>query len=196
MRTCPTAPIRAPVATCPTTSVRGARRVAADRRSGCVPTVGWSTWSTWSPGPTAAPSTTWCWRRADGVPAYNLAVVVDDGAQGVTQVVRGDDLLSSTPRQILLQRLLGFDPPEYLHVPLVLGADGQRLAKRHGAVTLADLASEGWTPTDVVAVLARSLGLAAATERRVGLGDLVDRFDPSRLPTAPIELAQLRGLRR
>jgi glutamyl-tRNA synthetase len=134
--------------------------------------------------------------RADGVPAYNLAVVVDDAAQGVTQVVRGDDLLSSTPRQILIQRLLGFDAPEYLHVPLVLGADGQRLAKRHGAVTLEDLAAEGWTPTVVLTVLARSLGLAAATERRVGLDDLVDRFDPSRLPTAPTELAQLRGMRR
>ena len=83
--------------------------------------------------------------RADGVPAYNLAVVVDDAAQGVTQVVRGDDLLSSTPRQVHLQRLLGLPQPEYLHVPLVLGEDGQRLAKRHGAVTLDDLAAAGWS---------------------------------------------------
>ena len=64
--------------------------------------------------------------------------------QGVTQVVRGDDLLGSTPRQILLQRLLGYGTPEYLHVPLVLGADGERLAKRHGAVTSRDLAADGW----------------------------------------------------
>ena len=92
--------------------------------------------------------------RADGVPAYNLAVVVDDAAQGVTQVVRGDDLLGSTPRQILLQRLLGYPTPEHVHVPLVLGADGERLAKRHGAVTLRDLAADGWDPTDVVAALA------------------------------------------
>ena len=82
-------------------------------------------------------------QRGDGVPAYNLAVVVDDAAQGVTQVVRGDDLLSSTPRQILLQRLLGLPTPEYLHVPLVLGTDGERLAKRHGAVTLSQLADGG-----------------------------------------------------
>jgi glutamyl-tRNA synthetase len=78
-------------------------------------------------------------RRNDGVPAYNLAVVVDDAAQDVDVVVRGDDLLASTPRQVLLQRLLGLPSPRYAHVPLVIGADGQRLAKRHGAVTLADL---------------------------------------------------------
>ena len=82
-------------------------------------------------------------RRNDGVPAYNLAVVVDDALQGVTEVVRGDDLLDVTVSQIALQRLLGFATPEYAHVPLVLGGDGERLAKRHGAVTLADLAREG-----------------------------------------------------
>ena len=99
-------------------------------------------------------------QRGDGVPAYNLAVVVDDAAQGVTQVVRGDDLLSSTPRQVLLQRLLGLPTPEYLHVPLVLGPDGERLAKRHGAVTLSQLAEGGVSAADVVAWLATSLGLA------------------------------------
>ncbi len=82
--------------------------------------------------------------------------------QGVTQVVRGDDLLSSTPRQVLLQRLLGPRPPEYMHVPLVLGDDGQRLAKRHGAVTLGDLAGDGWSAGDVLDVLARSLGCRPA----------------------------------
>jgi glutamyl-tRNA synthetase len=129
--------------------------------------------------------------RADGVPAYNLAVVVDDAAQAVTQVVRGDDLLSSTPRQVLLQRLLGFRVPEHLHVPLVLGADGERLAKRHGAVTLRDLAAEGWDATDVVGALARSLGLAAPGER-VTADDLVGRFDPARLPEGPVRLADLQ----
>ena len=129
--------------------------------------------------------------RADGVPAYNLAVVVDDAAQAVTQVVRGDDLLSSTPRQILLQRLLGFPTPEHLHVPLVLGADGERLAKRHGAVTLRDLAADGWDPVDVVGVLARSLDLAAPGER-VTADDLVGRFDPARLPKSPSHLADLQ----
>ncbi|HSJ90474.1 MAG TPA: tRNA glutamyl-Q(34) synthetase GluQRS [Ilumatobacter sp.] len=123
--------------------------------------------------------------RADGVPAYNLAVVVDDAAQGISQVVRGDDLLSSTPRQILLQRLLDLPTPFYGHVPLVLGDDGQRLAKRHGAVTLAALRAEGWTVGQVVSVLARSLGLAGQDER-VSAATLVDRFDPALLPKSAV----------
>jgi glutamyl-tRNA synthetase len=129
--------------------------------------------------------------RADLVPAYNLAVVVDDGVQGVSQVVRGDDLLGSTPRQILLQSLLGLPTPQYLHVPLVLGPDEQRLAKRHGAVTLSDLRADGWTVTDVVGVLARSLGLASPGER-VDAATLVARFDPGRVPRAPVHLADLQ----
>ena len=129
--------------------------------------------------------------RADGVPAYNLAVVVDDDEQGVDQVVRGDDLVSSTPRQVLLQRLLGRATPEYLHIPLVLGDGGERLAKRDGAVTLPDLADDGWTPDDVVTVLARSLGLAAPGER-VDVARLIDRFDPSLVPKRPVHLADLQ----
>lgn len=129
--------------------------------------------------------------RADGVPAYNLAVVVDDAAQGVTQVTRGDDLLTSTPRQILLQRLLGAPKPEYVHVPLVLGDDGQRLAKRHGAVTLSELRSHGVTAADVVAAMARSLDLAATGEV-VTVTQLLERFDPGRLPKAPSHLSDLQ----
>ena len=129
--------------------------------------------------------------RADGVPAYNLAVVVDDADQGVTQVVRGDDLLSSTPRQVHLQRLLGLPQPEYLHVPLVLGEDGQRLAKRHGAVTLDDLAAAGWSATEVLAALAVSLGLAHSGES-VTVDQLVDRFDPQCVPHAAVHLADLQ----
>ena len=128
--------------------------------------------------------------RADGVPAYNLAVVVDDIAQGVTQIVRGDDLLSSTPRQVLLYRLLGAALPEYLHVPLVLGADGQRLAKRHGAVTMADLARGGWGERAVLGALGRSLGLAARGEEPT-LDVLLDRYEPALLPSQPTTLAEL-----
>ncbi len=128
--------------------------------------------------------------RADGVPAYNLAVVVDDAAQHVTQVVRGDDLLSSTPRHLLLQRLLGVEHPEYLHVPLVLGTDRQRLAKRHGAVTLADLAADGHPPGEVLSVLARSLGLATPHEA-VTASRLVDRFDPSVIPRGAVLFDEL-----
>lgn len=92
-------------------------------------------------------------RRNDGVPAYNLAVVVDDADQGVTEVVRGEDLLEVTPSQVLLQQFLGLPTPTYHHVPLMRGPDGERLAKRHGAVTLPDLMAEGRTADDVVASL-------------------------------------------
>jgi glutamyl-tRNA synthetase len=78
-------------------------------------------------------------QRNDGAPAYNLAVVVDDAAQGIGEVVRGDDLLDSTPRQLFLARALGVSEPTHAHVPLVLGADGARLAKRHGDVTLREV---------------------------------------------------------
>ena len=98
-------------------------------------------------------------QRNDGVPAYNLAVVVDDHLQGVNQVVRGDDLAASTPRQLHLQHLLGFPAPTYAHLPLVIGTDGERLAKRHGAVTLDGLTELGVGDTAVVVLLADSLGV-------------------------------------
>jgi glutamyl-tRNA synthetase len=115
-------------------------------------------------------------RRGDGAFAYNLAVVVDDAEQGVREVVRGADLAESAPRQLLLARLLGLPPVTYAHVPLVLGADGARLAKRHGAVTLRDVA-----PADAVRWMAASLGLGEATTA----ADLLDRFDPARLASEP-----------
>ena len=123
-------------------------------------------------------------RRNDGVPAYNLAVVVDDADQGVEEVVRGDDLLASTPRQAHLADLLGLPRPTWAHVPLVLGPDGDRLAKRHGAVTLADLAVAGVGPAEVLSRLAASLGLAVPGEP-VTLGRILDRFDPDALPHEP-----------
>ncbi len=127
-------------------------------------------------------------QRNDGVPAYNLAVVVDDAAQGVTDVVRGDDLLATTPRQIALHRLLALPIPSYAHVPLVMAPDGTRLAKRHGAVTLADLAARGFSPGDVCSRLATSLGIDTGG-RGVLAGDLLDAFDPQMLPRAPWLLA-------
>ncbi len=123
----------------------------------------------------------WRW---DDTPAYNLAVVVDDDDQRIEEVVRGDDLIDSTPRQLLLHRLLDLTASAYAHVPLVLGPDRARLAKRHGAVTLADRAARGETAADAVAWMAASLGLAAAGER-VSAADLVDRFDPLALPREP-----------
>jgi glutamyl-tRNA synthetase len=127
-------------------------------------------------------------RRNDGAPAYNLAVVVDDAAQGVREVVRGADLLDSTPRHLLLARLLGFDPPAYAHVPLVLGPDGARLAKRHGSVTLADRLARGETVADVVAWMAATTG-QAEPGAAVTAADLVERFDPARVPREPTTFA-------
>ena len=126
-------------------------------------------------------------RRNDGVPAYNLAVVVDDAAQGITEVVRGDDLVLSTPSQIHLGELLGLPPPRYAHVPLVIGPDGARLAKRHGAVTLEQLAEGGRDPGAVLGWLAASLGLAGDGER-VTIAELIDRFDLALVPREPWRL--------
>jgi glutamyl-tRNA synthetase len=119
-------------------------------------------------------------RRNDGVTAYNLAVVVDDAEQGIDQVVRGDDLLPSTPRQAYLASLLNMPLPEYDHVPLVVNADGARLAKRDGAVTLADLAAAG-VPADAVRrTILDSLGLPGAS-----LDSALAEFDPAALPREP-----------
>lgn len=132
-------------------------------------------------------------RRADGLPAYNLAVVVDDAEMGVGEVVRGDDLLPTTPRQIVLQELLGLPTPSYAHVPLVIGPDRERLAKRHGAVSLDDLRATGHSELDVVRVLARSIGVDAV-DGVESAADVLGRFDLSRLPlrtwTVPDELVQ------
>ncbi|GJF10914.1 glutamyl-Q tRNA(Asp) synthetase [Mycolicibacterium cyprinidarum] len=114
-------------------------------------------------------------RRGDGVPAYNLAVVVDDAASGVDQVVRGDDLLSSSPRQAYLARLLGHPEPMYAHVPLVLNSDGARLAKRDGAVTLAEIGTG-----NALSQIAESLGYTCNT-----VEGMLSEFDPGRLPRAP-----------
>ena len=120
-------------------------------------------------------------RRADGDWAYNLAVVVDDHEQAIGEVVRGADLSETTPRQAWLHTALGFGaPPAYAHVPLLLGPDGARLSKRHGAVTLADCAAQGRSPQDVRAELAASVGLCASDERPTP-AELVARFDPARL---------------
>ena len=135
-------------------------------------------------GPTHGDIDDFVLRRGDGTVAYNLAVVVDDAEMGIDQVIRGDDLAPSTPRQILLQRLLGLPEPEYGHVPLVLGPTGKRLAKRDGAVTLAQLAADGIDASEVLGMLARSLGLASYGERPSAT-EVLSRFDPELLPREP-----------
>jgi glutamyl-tRNA synthetase len=126
-------------------------------------------------------------------PAYQLAVVADDVAQGVTEVVRGDDLIPSTARQILIYRLLGAGLPRYAHVPLVVGPDGKRLAKRHGDARIASLRDAGVTADRVIAALARWSNLPALGTPR----ELVAHWDWLRVPRARVVLTQelLRQLR-
>jgi glutamyl-tRNA synthetase len=128
--------------------------------------------------------------RRDAVPAYNLVVVLDDRHQGVEEVVRGDDLITSTPRQIHIAELFGMEPPRYTHVPLVLGPRGERLAKRDGAVTLADRLALGETPSRVRGLIASSLGLADDHADEPTPGELLERFDPEALPRRPWRLSQ------
>ena len=125
--------------------------------------------------------------RADGVPAYQLAVAVDDSAQGITEVVRGDDLLPSTARQLLVYRALGLEPPRFSHVPLVLGLDGERLAKRHGALSLGELRLRGADPRGVTGLLASLSGLAPEGER-LHPQDLVRGFRLERVRREPARL--------
>lgn len=125
--------------------------------------------------------------RRDGALAYQLAVVVDDARTGVTEVLRGDDLLPSCARQALLQRALGLPTPRWFHVPLVIDADGRRLAKRSGALALAALRARGVDPRAIVAWAARSSGQEAP--ERLTPAELLPRFDLARLPRTALRLA-------
>jgi glutamyl-tRNA synthetase len=126
--------------------------------------------------------------RADGIPAYQLAVVVDDAEMGITDVVRGDDLLPSTARQLLLYRALGLAPPRFAHVPLVLAGDRTRLAKRHGALAIGELRERGADPRGVVGLLAEASGLGAGEP--VSPRELVGGFDLSRVPREAVVLSE------
>ena len=122
-------------------------------------------------------------RRGDGVCSYQLAVVVDDLTMRVTEVVRGGDLASSAPRQALLARLLGGEPPRFAHVPLLLGPDGARLAKRAPGMTLRDQRAAGRSGRDLCRALARAYGHA-----------LDDAADPVSALAASLDFPRLRGL--
>jgi glutamyl-tRNA synthetase len=126
------------------------------------------------------------WKSA-GTPAYQLAVVVDDAAMSVTEVVRGDDLIPSTPRQLLLYRALGRMPPRFAHVPLVVGEDGRRLAKRHGDTRLSALRAAGVTSEELVGLLAWSCGWQEQIEP-VSPRDLLPRFRLNAIPPEPFVL--------
>ncbi len=117
-------------------------------------------------------------------PSYQLAVVHDDATMGVSEVIRGDDLVASTPRQILLYRALGREPPAFGHLPLAVGGDGRRLAKRDGSLKLATLRGAGVDPARLVGWLARSCGWSDRVEPAPP-EDWLDRFDLARLPRTP-----------
>ena len=127
-------------------------------------------------------------RRGDGVFAYQLAVVVDDALMGVTQVVRGDDLRSSTPRQLYLYELLGLPAPRFYHMPLLLAPDGRRLSKRDGDQSLENLQAR-FTPEQVVGRLAFALGLQPAPDPRTPQ-ELLDGFSWEKVPARDIALPE------
>jgi glutamyl-tRNA synthetase len=126
-------------------------------------------------------------KRRDGLYAYQLAVVVDDLAMGVTEVVRGADLLDSTARQIQLIRALGGEPPVYAHLPLVVNAEGEKLSKRDAGLTLAELREAGTTPEGLCGYLGYSLGLLEAPQP-LPAAALVERFSWERIPREPWHL--------
>lgn len=119
--------------------------------------------------------------KSSGTPAYQLAVVVDDAANGITHVVRGDDLVTSTPRQLLLYQQLGLTPPQFAHVPLVVGTDGRRLAKRHGDTRLRSMREAGVAPEAVIGLLAWSCGWQA-TPSPISANALIPHFDLATIP--------------
>lgn len=127
-------------------------------------------------------------QRTDGVASYQLAVVVDDAASEITEVLRGEDLLGSTPRQLQLYQALGLPPPRYAHVPLLMGTDGKRLAKREGALALSDLRASGVPGERVVALLARWSGLGQ--HESVSARELVPAFSLKKVPREPVVVTE------
>ena len=127
-------------------------------------------------------------RRSDGIFAYQLAVVVDDAAMGVTEVVRGADLLASTPRQLLLYRLLGLEAPAFYHFPLLLGSDGQRLSKRNADAGL-DTLGERYTAPEILGKLAYLAGFNPSAEPRSG-ESLLEDFAWEKVPRADIRIPE------
>lgn len=134
-------------------------------------------------------------RRADGIIGYQLAVVVDDAAMQITDVLRGEDLLDSTPRQLWLYRALGLPAPRFAHVPLLYGPDGTRLSKRHGAVTLSAMRAAGPPPERVVGCLAYLSGLVDRPEP-ITASELIADFNLGPVPGTSVQISErmLRGL--
>jgi glutamyl-tRNA synthetase len=122
-------------------------------------------------------------RRSDGAPTYNLTVVVDDWDMGISHVIRGDDHVNNTPRQINILRALGVEPPRYAHVPMILGADGSRLSKRHGAVSVVGYRDQGYLPEALLNYLVR-LGWSHGDQEIFSFDEMIELFDISEVNKA------------
>lgn len=122
--------------------------------------------------------------RSDGAPTYNFTVVVDDWDMQITQVIRGDDHVNNTPRQINILRALGATPPLYAHVPMILGSDGKRLSKRHGAVSVMQYREDGFLPEALLNYLAR-LGWSHGDQEIFSIAELISLFDIPDINRAP-----------
>ena len=122
--------------------------------------------------------------RTDGSPTYNFTVVVDDWDMGITQVVRGDDHINNTPRQINIFKALGAPVPEYGHVPMILGDDGKKLSKRHGAVSVMQYRDDGYLPQAVLNYLVR-LGWSHGDQEVFSVSEMIELFDINNINKAP-----------
>ncbi len=122
--------------------------------------------------------------RSDGTPTYQFAVVIDDITMGITHVIRGDDHISNTPKQLMIYQALGVQPPKFAHIPMVLGPDGARLSKRHGAKSILEYREEGYLPQAVLNYLAR-LGWGYGDQEYFTLEELIEKFDISRVNLSP-----------
>jgi glutamyl-tRNA synthetase len=122
-------------------------------------------------------------RRSDGSPTYNLTVVVDDAEMQISHVIRGDDHLNNTPRQINILKALGYEPPQYAHVPMILGHDGKRLSKRHGAVSVVAYRDQGYLPEALLNYLIR-LGWSHGDQEVFSLDEMIALFDIADVNTA------------
>jgi len=124
--------------------------------------------------------------RGDGVPTYNFGVVVDDLDMAISHVIRGDDHVNNTPRQINVMRAMGADTPQFAHVPMILGADGERLSKRHGAVSVMQYAEDGFLPSAMLNYLAR-LGWSHGDVELFSPDQFVEWFDLDRVSSSPAQ---------
>lgn len=133
--------------------------------------------------------------RSDGTPTYNFTVVVDDLDMGMTHVIRGDDHINNTPRQINIMQALGATPPVYAHVPMILGEDGKRLSKRHGAVSVMEFRDQGFLPEALLNYLVR-LGWSHGDEEIFSMAEMIEKFSLSGCNRAPstFNMSKLRWL--